>query len=200
MVAQGYAPEWNRYRPSGPNDKERPDVDLWKIVTEVIDMRSFSNLWYWIALAVVWSTASHFVIGVPFDLVLRAERGSDGAQADLRDLVRVNANRLLTISEVSGLWITGFASAILSALAVSGFMYRFEFSQAVFLLVLPLTLVGYLSTRTARRLSVPGLDDMDLRRGLRRHRVIVQGIGMLSILVTAMWGMYQNIVVGPLGG
>jgi hypothetical protein len=43
-------------------------------VFEVIDMRSFSSLWYWIALAVMWSSASHYVLGVPFDLVQRARR------------------------------------------------------------------------------------------------------------------------------
>ena len=29
-------------------------MDLADTIFEVIDMRSFSNLWFWIALAVVW--------------------------------------------------------------------------------------------------------------------------------------------------
>ena len=41
-------------------------------------MRSFSNLWYWIALAVLWSTVSHWVLGVPFDMVQRAAPATAG--------------------------------------------------------------------------------------------------------------------------
>ncbi len=44
------------------------------LIFDLIDMRSFSNLWYWIALAVTWSSTSHWVLGVPFDMVLRARR------------------------------------------------------------------------------------------------------------------------------
>ncbi len=32
-------------------------MDWYATVFELIDMRSFSNLWYWIALAVVWYAA-----------------------------------------------------------------------------------------------------------------------------------------------
>ena len=83
-------------------------VDLYSSIFELIDMRSFSNLWFWIALAVMWSTASHWVLGVPFDMVLRAKRSGGVAEQDLEDLVRVNCNRLLFIARVSGLWILGF--------------------------------------------------------------------------------------------
>jgi hypothetical protein len=31
---------------------------------------------------------------------------------------------------------------------------------------------------------------------LSKHRVITQFIGMISIFVTAMFGMYQNLAVG----
>ena len=47
-------------------------LDWYQSIFELIDMRSFSNLWYWIALAVMWSTASHWVLGVPWDMVIRA--------------------------------------------------------------------------------------------------------------------------------
>ena len=74
-------------------------------VFEVIDMRSFSNLWYWIGLAVLWSSVSHWVLGVPHDMILRARREKEGqAMDDLHDLVRVNVNRILFIAEVD-LWV-----------------------------------------------------------------------------------------------
>ena len=46
-------------------------MDFYASVSEVIDLRSFSNLWFWIALAVMWSTVSHWVMGVPWDMVQR---------------------------------------------------------------------------------------------------------------------------------
>ena len=33
-----------------------------------------------------------------------------------------------------------------------------------------------------------------------RHRLYTQIIGMFSIFVTALWGMYQNLSIGPLAG
>ena len=66
-------------------------MDWYGTVFELIDMRSFSNLWYWIALAVTWSSASHWVLGVPWDMAIRARKGQ-GAQAmhDFEDMVRIN--------------------------------------------------------------------------------------------------------------
>jgi hypothetical protein len=34
---------------------------------------------------------------------------------------------------------------------------------------------------------------------LHRHRVHTQGIGILAIFVTATWGMYMNLAIGPFG-
>ena len=127
------------------------DVDWYENVFEVIDMRSFSNLWFWIALAVVWSTASHWVLGVPFDMVARARRY--GGQADakiLRIWCASIVNRLLFIGNVSGLWVLGFTCFILTGLALLGFVYGVEFAQATFLLGFPMSLVGALNLSTAR--------------------------------------------------
>ncbi len=175
-------------------------MDWYARVFELIDMRSFSNLWYWIALAVVWSAASHRVLGVPWDLVHRARRQGGQAERDLEDMVRITCNRILYISSVSGLWLVVFISAALSALAILGFWYWVEFAQAVFLLAFPMTLVGLLSINTARLIRDNDLTGVPLRRTLLRHRLITQFIGMVSIFVTALWGMYQNISVSVLGG
>ena len=43
----------------------------------------------WIVLAVAWSSASHWVLGVPFDMVMRARRQGGQAAADLEDLARI---------------------------------------------------------------------------------------------------------------
>ncbi|WP_417257284.1 component of SufBCD complex [Celeribacter sp.] len=175
-------------------------MNIWQTVLEVIDMRSFSNLWYWIALAVLWSTASHFVLGVPFDLAQKAQKLGGERMQDLEDLVRINVNRLGSIAEISGLVIVAIASATLTMLFGLGVFYDVEFAQAVFLMAFPMTIIFYLNVRTAQRIQAEAPRGNDLVDTLRRHRFKTQLIGMLFIFITAMWGMYQNIVTGPLGG
>lgn len=175
-------------------------MDWYQTLFELIDMRSFSNLWFWIVLAVVWSSASHWVLGVPFDLVLRARRHGGQAEADLEDLVRINVNRLLYIGQVSGLWVLGFVCFFLTMLVLLGFLYAVEFAQAVFLLAFPLSIVGALSLSTAKLIRAEEAHGERLRKRLARHRIYTQIVGMISIFVTALWGMYQNVALGPLGG
>jgi len=164
---------------------------------EIIDMRSFSNLWFWIALAVLWSSVSHWVLGVPFDMITRARKEGGEALRDLEDMVRINVNRLLYIGQVSGLILVGFLGFLLSSLVILGFIYQVEFAQAIFLLGFPLSIVGALSLRTARLIATQEPEGEALFKRLSRHRTATQFIGMLSIFVTAMFGMYKNLVVAP---
>ena len=175
-------------------------LDLTQTIFEVIDMRSFSNLWFWIALAVLWSTASHWVMGVPWDLISRARRKGGTAEHDVAELVRIYTTRILYVSEVSGLVLIVLVSFTLTTLAVLGFGYDVEFAQAVFLLVLPMSIVGALSVRTAYKFKADWPEGQALYRKLHHHRMLVQFIGMVSIFVTTMWGMFQNFSIGVLGG
>lgn len=168
-------------------------MDWFGTLNEVINLRSFSNLWYWIVLAVMWSTASFWVMGVPYDIVQRAAAQGGQAEIDLQDVVRVNANRLTYIADVSGIWIIAFGAFFLTFLGLSGFAYGFQLAQAIFLLVFPMACVGLLSLRLARRVLVQKSTGPALRKALTLHRVLIQMIGMLSIFVTALWGMYQNL-------
>ena len=163
-------------------------------------MRSFSNLWYWIALAVMWSTASHWVLGVPFDMITRARRLGGQAETDLQDMVRINVNRLLFIARLSGLWILAFVCFILSMLIGLGFVYDVEFAQAVFFLAFPMTIVGVLSLNSARLIEGEGFVMESIYKRLRWHRISTQGIGMVAIFITSMWGMFRNLSLGVLGG
>lgn len=174
-------------------------MQWYQTVFELIDMRSFSNLWYWIALAVLWSTASHWVIGVPFDMVGRARRHGGTAAEDLDTLVRINVGRLLYIARTAASWLAAFAAFLLSTLAILGFVYGVEFAQAVLFLIFPMTLVFLLSLRTARRIDEAGLTGPALWRRLTLHRLAVQAIGVVSIFVTSLFGMWQNIQLGAFG-
>lgn len=174
-------------------------MDLHQTIFEVIDMRSFSNLWYWIGLAVMWSTASHWVLGVPWDMAIRARRKGGRLEEDFEALVRIYTARLVHIAEVSGLMLTSLIPFLLTVLGVLGFYYRIEFAQAVFLMAFPMTLVWILSIRTAQKVRAAEETGEELHRRLARHRISVQAIGIVSIFFTAMWGMLQNFSIGVLG-
>ena len=171
-------------------------MNWYELIFVLIDMRSFSNLWYWIALAVLWSSASHWIMGVPLDMITRARKLGEAAQAELETLAQINAARLLYISRSSGIWIIGFASFLLTMLVVLGFVQDVEFAQAVFFLLAPSMLVGFLSLRTAYAIEQQEPKGEALIGRLMRQRLAVQFIGMVSIFVTALFGMYQNLQGG----
>ncbi len=171
----------------------------YQTIFELIDMRSFSNLWFWIALAVVWSSTSHWVMGIPWDMVMRARRRGGPVQQDVETLARINAGRMLYIADVSGLWLSAFLGFVLSMLFVLGFVFRIEFCQALFMLALPMSVVSILSIRTARHIAGQDSAGEALLTRLRRHRRAVQTIGFFAIFLTGMWGMWQNLTRAALG-
>lgn len=167
------------------------------ILLSLIDLRSFSNLWYWIALAVTWSSTSHWVLGVPFDMVHKAQRIGGAAADDLVMIARINVSRILYIGREAGFALTILVSFALTMLVALGWFYDAEFAQAVALLAVPLSGVGLLSLRRAA-LMEPLLAQVEadpemVVKGLLRHRTQTQVIGMISISVTAFWGMFQNL-------
>jgi hypothetical protein len=173
-------------------------VDVFDTALEVIDLRSFSNLWYWIALAVLWSSVSHWSLGVPHDMIQRARREGGQALADVEDMVRINVNRLLNIVDSGALILVAVAGFWLSTLGVLAFYYDIEFAQAVFLLLGPLTLVLWASVRESRRIAAGANQGDALLRRLTVHRRVLQVIGMVSIAVTAFYGTWQNVSVSIL--
>lgn len=179
------------------NAQERFGADnltWYNYLNEMMDLRSFSNLWFWIALAVMWSSASHRVLGVPYDMVVRAARKQGQAEIDLHDMVRINVNRILYIVEAAGIWLLSFICFGLTSLAILGWGYEAEIAQALFLLGFPMTLVSGLSLRTALRIQQEALAGEALRKAISRLRIYIQMIGMASIFVTSVWGIYTNLV------
>ncbi|ABD55240.1 hypothetical protein Jann_2323 [Jannaschia sp. CCS1] len=183
-------------RNAAPADMDLP-LDFFDLITEVIDLRSFSNLWYWIVLAILWSSMSHWTIGVPYHLVTRARRGDAQAEMDMLVLTRMNAERNVAYAQTSGTVATGFSTFLLTGLAVIGWAYGVEFCQAIFLLLCPSMLVIGMGVWTSQRLKAD--DYQNVPQILRQHRTLVQMLGVVFIFITAFWGMYQNVNVGPLG-
>jgi hypothetical protein len=170
-------------------------MDLAAEVFDVIDVRSFSSLWYWIVLAVIWSTASHWVLGVPFDMIQRARRKGGQAMVDLTDITRVNVTRILYIVRESGAWLLGFVAFFHSGLLVLAIWYGVEIAQAIAFLAVPMTGIGLLAIRTATRMEASDPAPEAMVAMLIRHRLVTQGIGMVAIFCTAMFGMWHNLAV-----
>jgi hypothetical protein len=174
-------------------------VNFYQVLVELIDLRSFSNLWYWIMLAVMWSSASHWLLGVPFDLITRARRQGGALQSDLELVVRVQAGRLTHIADTAGTLLVAGVFFLLSTLTILAVVYGIEFAQAVLLLMVPMTILSLMSLRTARLIEAEDPKGEALYKRLSRHRIMTQLLGMISIFVTSMFGMYQNIHIGALG-
>ncbi len=136
---------------------------------------------------------------MPYDLVMRARRVGGQSEQDLLDIARINSNRVLYIVEASGLVLMAICCFVLTGLATLGFFYDVEFAQAVFLLLLPMCFVMMISIAAARRLQTQEATVENVSKTLTRSRTFTQIIGMFSILITAFWGMYQNISIGVLG-
>lgn len=165
-------------------------MDVLDLVTEVIDLRSFSTLWYWIVLAILWSGLTQWVLGVPYHIVQRALRGDPDSAREARLLVEINARRILDGARTSGVVMAAAAGFAISTGVVLGWVYRIEFAQALVLLIVPIIGVGALSLRTARRLRDSGFDGLEAQ--LRRHRQVVMAFAIVSIFLTAFWGMSVN--------
>jgi len=158
-------------------------------IFSLIDMRSFSSVWFWIVLALAWSSASQTVLGAPYDLILKARRKGGQASEDLNTVISIFVRRRLTVVRRAGHWVLGFMTLVLTTICVMAFGYAMEFAQALFLLVTPLMLVQLLSVRLAFRIEHDTMRDGRLQRALLRHRLWIQVIGLLAIFVTAIWGM-----------
>lgn len=169
-------------------------------IFELIDLRSFSNLWYWLGLSIFWSTVGHWVLGVPHDMIRRADSDHDPhALSDVEALAAIYVRRLLFIARTAGVWLVAGLSFVLSGLVLLAVFYRVEFAQALLCLLVPAIIIFLLTLRTARLIEAGDNHGDALLRRLRRHRLIVQIMGMVAIFLTAVFGMYQNMLIGVYG-
>lgn len=162
-------------------------------------MRSFSSVWFWIVLALAWSSASQTIMGAPYDLIVKARRKGGEAAEDLNTIVGIFVRRRLTVVRRAGHWVLGFQVMVLTAVCIMAFGQAIEFAQALFLLLLPLALTQFLAVRLAFRIEHDNMRDDRLQRALLRHRLWVQLIGVVAIFVTAVWGMLHVMSATVLG-
>lgn len=166
----------------------------------VISLRSFSSIWYWIILTLSWSAITHNPLGVPFDMVLRARRQGGADLRDLEAMVGIQIRRRQAVLHSAGVFVVGVWAAVLTGTAVLGFRHGVEIAQAVTLLLLPISVVGLIRVQLMARLTRDDTRGEELCKRLTWHRTGVQAIGLLAILITALWGMWYNLNIRTLGG
>ncbi|MCC5993245.1 MAG: component of SufBCD complex [Rhodobacteraceae bacterium] len=164
-------------------------MNAFENILTLIDLRSFSSIWFWIMVALFWSTVSHSVLGASYDLIVQARKSAGQAQADLETLVEITVRRKLALARRVGHWVTAFVAAVLTLIFVLAFFYGLELAQAVFLLALPLTITRLMVLRLAFRVERENLRGLYLVHVLSRHRLWIQVLGVVMIFVTAVWGM-----------
>lgn len=116
---------------------------------------------------------------------------------DLEDGVRIARTRLARLGGWTGVVLLGAIAFLLTSLALMGFWYGAEFCQALFLLLAPLPFVLWLRLALARRIGREDLAGEALCHRLALHRVAIQAMGMVAILVTGFWGTWQNFMATP---
>ena len=165
-------------------------MTLIDIITGLIDFRTFSNIWYWLAVIVTWAVATHWVIGVPFDMVVRARRQGGQAAQDLDIFVAINLRRLLTLSGTPSVILVGIGAFVVTAAAVLGFVYGLELAQGLFCLAFPLVFVAVLTWRSCQRLALDQQTGPAFIRALVLLRFWIQLIAITALFCTALLGIY----------
>ncbi|WP_143412848.1 component of SufBCD complex [Haematobacter missouriensis] len=174
-------------------------LNWYSMLAGLIDVRSFSSLWFWVMLAVMWFLLGQRVAGVPVDVIAAAHADRPGSMAELEEVSRLSALRLARRHAAFGLLAVAAVFFLLSSLMIAGWGYGIELGQALFLLILPLTLVRGLELWTAEKILARGLVGETLRSVLFWQRFRVQCLGIVFILATALWGMWRNLTVSALG-
>ena len=171
-------------------------MDWTNVILRVIELDTFDNIWFWMAVVVAWAVACHWMIGVPFDLLVRARRGEEEAQTDLEALVAINLRRFSWFYRYAGAGFVGLAAFFLAGTALLAVVYRFEFAIGLLVLGGPLMGVALMNLRLALSLIAAPLEGRALVSRLLRVRVWTQVAAAFSLFVTAVYGMAFNIAAG----
>ncbi len=168
-------------------------MDWANAITRVIELNTFANVWYWLAVIVSWSVASNWLIGVPFDMLFRARKFGTQQVADLEALVDINVRRIVAVNSALGLVLATLVAFILTGLLLLGFYYGVELAQGLAVLATPLTIIAAMNLRLALQLHEAPLFGPDLVRRMFFVRLWTQIISMVALFFTAMYGMYYTL-------
>jgi hypothetical protein len=160
-------------------------------VFAAFDSTSFFSLWYWVLTVVIWTQVCHRTLGVPYDMILRAERLPRIA-SEVDSIASIAASRLAAIHRLLGIWIAALAGFALAALGVLGLGNGVEPALAGFMLLMPLAIVGLQTWRLALHIDRTGARGAALRRELARRRAWNQTIAFAAITTAAIIALFYH--------
>jgi hypothetical protein len=178
---------------------EQARLDILDNLMRVIDIRSFGSIWFWIVVALFWSAVTQTILGASYDLIVRARRAGGQALDDLQALVDIQSRRITGLMDRVGHWVVAFVMGGLALTFMLAFAYRIELAQAVFVLLLPLSIIRLMSLRLAYKIQRQKLHGDLLIRALLRHRFWLQLLGVVTIFTAATWGMLRVMTSSVLG-
>lgn len=165
------------------------------LIGEAISLRSFSSLWYWIAVLVFWIAATGRVLGISFASVNRAQGGGI-ALMQLETLTYISAQIWIAgWQKWQVLWVA-LSAATLVSLSLLAFFYGIELAQALWFLVFPYLMILALQLRLALRILRENTSDDALIQMMYRFRMAVQGIGFIFIFLTAGFAFFHLLIAG----
>ncbi|MGJ8622436.1 MAG: component of SufBCD complex [Yoonia sp.] len=168
-------------------------MDWTDSILRVIELRTFSNIWFWLAVAVSWAVASHWFVGVPFDLLYRARKSGTQELADLEAIVDVNIRRFTAVTDLAGPYLVALLVFVLTMLGTAGFYYGLEIAQGLFILAAPLSIILWINVALAYQLRDAPLAGAALVKRLFRVRLFSQIIGAIALFFTSLYGMWYNL-------
>lgn len=177
------------YIPSAPAQCPGSDAQMDTTFLEFLSLRTFSSIWYWIAVAFVWISVTNRPMGIPYDMVWRAGR-QEGAEAALDAVAGAFAARLVAATGRGAAVGVGFVSAALTLLLILALSHGSELAQGALLVAGPMTFVAWLNLRTARAI----VGGASAGPSLRRLRAATNVVAVLTLFATAFWGMYVNLM------
>lgn len=179
-------------------------------LTGLLGSRSFSSIWFWLALVGMWSATGRSVLGVPSEVLARARtaQGTGDAQGTavitLLDWLSLILPRW-HLGAREGVVFLGVTSFLMTSLAVLGFVFWLEMAQALTLLLTPFWVLFWMRVRLARRLiplvhaaqegraPVAQAAD-DAARAMIWHKRFVTILSMVAVAVTALWGALWTVM------
>lgn len=156
-----------------------------------ISFKSFSSIWYWIMTGIAWSMTCHWTLGVPYDALVRAHSKGGEHASDVEALAHLNIRRVISFFGNGAALPVAVITFFLAIMATFGFGYGYELAQAMFMLILPLSIVQALNIRLAFRIYNTQPDGPTMRKQLVGRRFWNQVIGLTSIMMATMMAFLQ---------
>lgn len=170
-------------------------LDLKEILIRIISFQTFSSIWYWLAICVIWVMVCYRTIGVPLDMIHRARRHGGQAAADLEAAIAINLRRLNMFSQLERVVYVSVAAFVVSAIVVSAVYYDLEFAKGLIIIVFSLLISFSVNIYGAMRLATQPRHGSSLVTYLLNIRLLLQFIGATTVFVTFVFGMKFNLLV-----